>query len=291
MENPRTEEIKHFASDGLPLFLGDPYAKPEPILPDPPWFYILAAVGLIGDKYPGLSPVPEDYQLQQLLECDSVLLQEDFERLFLKWKKNQNFWGFFFKIVWAGLVAYLRGSEGAENFKVQTPKDDQDDPYKKLDDQVYPGREIKGQPTGMEGLKNQPFPTSPDLKNLPSFAQVKHYALVRKTTVFDFIFEQSRSLSFAKVHGFIQHHGNFKLSSPGKIVYNGSFAWVARDLGIHRDTVWRAFHWMAERKLVTKIGDQDHRKKRNSRWYVCTSMAQNLKIWSLGFQGQKGKKF
>jgi len=140
----------------------------------------------------------------------------------------------------------------------------------------------------IEKPKKQPPPINPDLKNLPSIALVKHYALVRKTTVFNFILEQSRSLSYSRVHDFIQHHENYSLSSRGKGVYNGSFAWIARELGIHRDTVWRAFHWMAKWKLVTKVGPQDHRIKKNSRWYVCTSMAQNLKLWSLAYQEKKG---
>lgn len=139
----------------------------------------------------------------------------------------------------------------------------------------------------IEKPKKQPTPINPDLKNLPSFALVKHYALVRKTTVFDFILEQSRSPSFARVHGFIQHKNNYKLSSKGKVVYDGGFYWIARELEISIWTVWRAFHWMASFKLVTKIGPQNLEKHKRSRWYVCTSMAQNLKLWSLAYQGKK----
>jgi len=119
------------------------------------------------------------------------------------------------------------------------------------------------------------------------YAEAKYYADI-KSTVFDYILEESGSLSFARVHDFIQHNENYELSSRGKGVYDGSFAWIARELGIHRNTVWRAFRWMSKRKLVTKIGAQDHRKKKNSRWYVCTSIAQNLKLWSLQYQGKKG---
>ena len=122
---------------------------------------------------------------------------------------------------------------------------------------------------------------NPDLKNLSTYGLVKHYALVRKTSVFNFIVEQSGNLTLARIHNFIQHNNNFELSSRGKVVYDGSFSWVARELGISLQTVWRGFHWMAQRKLVTKIAPPDHRIRKNSRWYVCTSMAQNLKLWSL----------
>ena len=122
---------------------------------------------------------------------------------------------------------------------------------------------------------------NPQLKNLPTYALVKHYALVRKTSVFSFIVEQSDNLTFAKIHNFIQHKNNYQLSSKGKVVYDGGFSWIARELGTSLSTVGRAFAWMAPRKLVTKIAPQDHRIRKNSRWYVCTSMAQNLKLWSL----------
>jgi len=125
---------------------------------------------------------------------------------------------------------------------------------------------------------------NPDLKNLSTYGQVQYYALVRKTTVFDYILEQSRSPSFAKIHTFIQHHGNYRLSQPGKVIYDRSFAWITRELGISMRTVSKAFTWMAQRKLVTKIATQDHRIRKNSRWYVCTSMAQNLKLWSMAYQ-------
>lgn len=136
--------------------------------------------------------------------------------------------------------------------------------------------------------KQNPEP-NPDLKDLSIYGLVKHYALVRKTTVFDFIFERSGNLNFANVHTFIQHNNNYKLSSRGRVVYDGSFSWISRELKISIPTVWRAFTWMAQRKLVTKIAPQDHRIKKNSRWYVCTSMAQNLKLWSMAFQDQEDR--
>jgi len=142
----------------------------------------------------------------------------------------------------------------------------------------------------IEKPKKQPTPISPDLKNLPTYARVKHYALVRKSTVYEYILEESGSLAFAMVHDFIQHHENYALSSKGRGVYNGSFAWIARELEIPYIKVRRAFAWMAPRKLVTKIGERDHRIGKNSRWYVCTSMAQNLKLWSLAYQAQEANR-
>ena len=143
-------------------------------------------------------------------------------------------------------------------------------------------QEITPRATTTPRLSSRKTPAlNPDLENLSTYGLVKHYALVRRTSVFNFIIEQSGNLTFAKIHNFIQHKNNYKLSSRGKIVYDGSFAWVARELRISTRTVSRAFAWMAPRKLVTKIGPQDHRIRKNSRWYVCTSMAQNLKLWSI----------
>jgi hypothetical protein len=148
-----------------------------------------------------------------------------------------------------------------------------------------PPKQIAPTTTPTPNLTSKQTPEqNPDLKNLSTYGKVQYYALVRKTTVFDYILEQSGSRSFAKIHTFIQHHGNYDLSSRGKVVYNGSFAWITRELGISMRTVSKAFTWMAQRKLVTKIANQDHRIKKNSRWYICTSMAQNLKLWSMAYQ-------
>ena len=129
---------------------------------------------------------------------------------------------------------------------------------------------------------------NPDLKNLSTYGLIKHYVEVRRTSVFDYISEQSGSTTFANIHTFIQHHGNFKLSSRGKVIYDGGFHWIKRELNTSIPTVWRAFHWMAQRKLVSKIAPSDYRNKKRSRWYVCTSMAQNLKLWSDSYRAQGG---
>ncbi len=146
---------------------------------------------------------------------------------------------------------------------------------------------VSHKPAGDYKIPPRPGPElNPDLKNLPTYGLIKHYALVRKTSVFNFILEQSGSVTTARVHNFIQHKNDYKLSARGKVVYDGSFAWISRELGISTRTIGRAFAWMKSRKLVTKIGAEDHRIRRNSRWYVCTSMAQNLKLWSMAYRPQ-----
>jgi len=146
---------------------------------------------------------------------------------------------------------------------------------------------VARKPAGDYKIPPRPGPElNPDLKNLPTFGLIKHYALIRKTSVFNFILEESGSLTFPRIHNFIQHNGNYKLSTRGKVVYDGGFYWIARELGISLQTVWRAFAWMKSRKLVTKIGAQDHQKKKRSRWYVCTSMPQNLKLWAMAYRPQ-----
>jgi len=208
--------------------------------------------------------IPEDIE-EEILKCIELTPYEDFLKGIKNFIAASEYWPKKKDFLFNALVTHLK-------------------PKNPIEDIESPGR---APAIEIEKPKNQPTPTNPDLKNLPSIAQVKHYALVRKTTVFDFILEQSRSLSYARVHEFIQHKNNYKLSSRGRVIYSGSFSWIARELKIHRNTVWGAFHWMAERKLVRKIAPQDHRKKKNSRWYVCTSMAQNLKLWSMVDQGKK----
>lgn len=208
--------------------------------------------------------IPEDIE-EEILKCIELTPYEDFLKGIKNFIAASEYWPKKKDFLFNALVTHLK-------------------PKNPIEDLESPGR---APAIEIEKPKKQPTPINPDLKNLPSFALVKHYALVRKTTVFDFILEQSGSLNFSKVHTFIQHKNNYKLSSRGKVIYNGSFSWIARELKISMRTVWGAFHWMAERKLVTKIAPQDHRIKKNSRWYVCTSMAQNLKLWSTAYQEKR----
>lgn len=259
----------------------DSLAKtPDPIILEnlpPPKIYLLQPAlaeiaKLCGEGFGFETPegqqnffkIPEDIE-EEILKCIELTPYEDFRKGIKNFIAASRFWPKKKDFLFNALVTHLK-------------------PKNPIEDLESPGR---APATEIEKPKKQPTPINPDLKNLPSIALVKHYALVRKTTVFDFILEQSGSLNFSKIHDFIQHKNNYKLSSRGKVIYDGSFSWIARELNISMRTVWGAFHWMAHRKLVTKIAPQDHRKKKNSRWYVCTSMAQNLKLWSLAYQEEK----
>jgi hypothetical protein len=169
-----------------------------------------------------------------------------------------------------GLALALRPVKYLDRFK-----------FKKISCDVGPGRTIEDDRISKPSPIGEGIPILEDLKHLSTRAQVKHYVFVRKSTTYDFILEQSGSISFARVHEFAKHHGDFKRSRPGKIVYDAGFAWIARKLRISRFTVIRAFKWLAKHKLVTKLGPADPRIHRNSVWYVCSSMKQNLKLWSL----------
>ena len=276
MSNLHSINPNQFTSDGLPIFLGDPNSKPNPTFPEYPWQYILAATGLIAEKYKR-DPLPPNPEIERrLIESAFVLGQEKYEELFLRWTREITFWGPSPQNAWDALTTRLRPSSHLHLVK--------NSGLEIIEDHHHPSPVF---PIEIKKTKKQPTPINPDLKNLPSIALVKHYALVRKTSVFDYILEQSGSLNFSKVHDFIQHKNNYKLSSRGRVVYDGSFSWIARGTRIHRNTVWNAFRWMAQRKLVTKIAPQDHRIKKNSRWYVCTSMLHNLRLWSKAYQEKR----
>lgn len=264
---------------------------PDPIIPEnlpPPQIYLLhSALEVIakrcGEGFGFETPkgqqnffkIPEEIE-EKILKCIELTPYEDFLKRIKNFIAASEYWPKKKDFLFNALIAHL---------EPKTPIDCFEDPASEATDRHH-HPSPQPAPT-IEKPKKQKPELNPDLKNLPSIALVKHYALVRKTNVFDFILEQSGSLSFAKVHHFIQHKNNYKRSSRGKVIYDASFSWISRELRIHRNTVWRAFHWMAQRKLVTKIGPQDHRKKKNSRWYVCTSMAQNLKLWSMASSDQK----
>lgn len=148
---------KDFASDGLPLFLGDPNAKPEPIPPEYPWQYILQATHLIHEKYHRDPWPPEDRILRSIIESAFILGQAKLEKLFKGWLLFHFAWGETPEQAWDSLRSSLRPPEDILKFtnfeppplerkhrKSKTALCSQ--PAEKIDHQDEPGREITRRP-------------------------------------------------------------------------------------------------------------------------------------------------
>jgi hypothetical protein len=240
--------------------------------------------------YPPTDPqpyeIPHDIE-DRLQESLRILPTELFKTCVFAFLKNLHHFKPAQENLLDGLAEALRPIKYLDRFPNHSKQTDNPGINQKTNHHVNPKQVITGQPISNPSPIAAEIPVLIHYTHLPTIAQVKHYALVRKATVFDYMSEQAPSLSYPKVHKFIQHHGNFKLCAPGKVVYDGGFYWIARELKISIRTVWRVFHWMAQRKLVTKIAPQNLKKHKRSRWYVCTSMAQNLKLWRLATQGEK----
>ena len=148
MSNLQTINSPDFASDGLPLFLGDQNAKPNPKFPEYPWNIFLAALGLILQRYPNLSPDPEEYQLRQFLECTTLLDPLALENHFLHWIKLCPYWGPAPAEAWAALIHQLRPAGLIDKFTIQGPSYIPNRPHQKTHHHIAPGQAIRNQPIG-----------------------------------------------------------------------------------------------------------------------------------------------
>ena len=105
-----------FASDGLPIFLGDPYAKPEPKLPEYPWSHILVAIDLIHEKYQRESWPPEDPFLTSIIRSASILEQIEFDKTFQEWVFQSHGWGDSPDQAWSALHNILEQATQIDTF-------------------------------------------------------------------------------------------------------------------------------------------------------------------------------
>lgn len=269
---------------------------PDPIIPEelpPPQVYILHDALCHLEKFyrfnQGLPYPPEDpepYKLppeieERLDRSIEVLPLSVFKKGCQEFKGCKRFWPPERGKLLDLLATALEPGSHTHKFPTNPGSEALDYNPQKSDRHDAPGQAISREAIGKPPSISKGSQVLKDLKNLPTVAQVKHYALVRKSKTFDYILEQSGRISFARVHEFALHHGNFKASKKGKVVYDRSFAWIERELRLSHRTVCRAFKWLGERKLITKLGPADWRIHKNSVWYVCSSMKQNLKLWSM----------
>ena len=179
MQTTQHQHKKDLALDGLPLFLGDPDAKPDPIPPEYPWDIFQEALAAVAIHYPNKDPYPDDPTLMQFLECAfttdpkddrarTVLDSTALENNFLKWKKLSYAWGPSPATAWRGLIVQARQNAVIDQYT--NPEEsplEQKDPTrhhnskpgpekarnilssilpKKIDRQDEPGREITRRP-------------------------------------------------------------------------------------------------------------------------------------------------
>ena len=159
-----TSVSKDFASDGLPLFLGDPNAKPDPIPPEYPWQFILEATHLIHEKYQREPWPPEDRILRSIIESAFVLGEDQFKKHFEGWKLLSGAWRENPDQAWDALRNSLRPIESIDQFtnfeaprperrSKKSPKALCAEPAKKTNLQDAPGREIPVRPIVDPSLK------------------------------------------------------------------------------------------------------------------------------------------
>jgi hypothetical protein len=163
--------------------------------------------------------------------------------------------------------------------------------FKKMSCDVGPGRTIEDDRISKPSPIGEGISKIGDLKNLPTIAQVKHYALVRKAKPYEYIVKYAPSSRCGEVYKFMFEHPDYEKSKRGKRVYDNGFGWIADELEISLSTIGRSVKWLEGAKFLgkawpanpgydPKTGKPDKKKRRNSGWYVCTSMVQNLFLWT-----------
>lgn len=153
MTNLKSINPRDLAPDGLPLFLGDPTAKPNQVLPEYPWNFYLAAIGLIAEKYDHLFPDPANYQLREFIECANIDGPELFEESFIRWYKIREYWGPGPKEAFAALINQLRDPKKSSLYKIHPRLIDRELSPEKPNHQVDTGREISPKPIPQHGPK------------------------------------------------------------------------------------------------------------------------------------------
>ena len=254
---------ENFAPDGVPLFLGDPNSKPQPTFPEYPWTFFLSAMGLISEKYPHLSPHPDDYQLRQFIECSTILDQEEFEQLFIKWTENDYFWGPSPGTAWASLIQYLRPPKKMALFKIQCPIDENEGPTKKKNHQVNPGREITRQPIYKHGPKQA---TSREKQKKPYLRLAQ--------TVRSYILEHQPHPHCIKLFDKVLLHCWNKQSKRGRKVYPYGQAYAAKQLEWGKRKLESRWQWLKKQGIFNKAWNENPKLHHHSGWYVCTSIKQ-----------------
>ena len=163
MQNNLTPIQPEFSQDGLPIFLGDPNAKPDPKFPEHPWNIFLAALGIILEEYPHLSPDPEDYLARQFFECATLIPALELETSFLRWTRSRGFWHGGPQEAWAALIQALRPAKRIGEFIIQQPTALPHRPHQKTNHHDAPAQEITRQPI----VNPSPIPTTnPEKANL-----------------------------------------------------------------------------------------------------------------------------
>ena len=153
---------ENFASDGLPIFFGDPNTKPDPVLPEFPWVYFCLAHQMIYKRFQR-DPTIQDFEtLRRFIEA-AFIIPDLFEQMFEEWSNDLPFNEFNNPDqAWDGLITRLRRA-----CPIARLKNPQQKPYLAIDRQISnhqdkPGREITRKPIVRHGRKDEK--TEPTIK-------------------------------------------------------------------------------------------------------------------------------
>lgn len=274
MTNLKSINPRDLAPDGLPLFLGDPTAKPNQVLPEYPWNFYLAAIGLIAEKYDHLFPDPANYQLREFIECANIDGPELFEESFIRWYKIREYWGPGPKEAFAALINQLRDPKKSSLYKIHPRLIDRELSPEKPNHQVDTGREISPKPIPQHG---------PKTATQVSKSKKPYLRLAQDCR--QWILENQPWPQCIKVFDTVLRYTFNKGSSKGRKIYRYGQAHIIRlilkkphltvrealDKGRQ---IRRCWQWLKRTGFLNKAWNENPELHHNAGWFVCTSMKQ-----------------
>jgi hypothetical protein len=279
---------KDFSPDGLPLFLGDPDAKPNAITPEYPWATFLAALGMIAEHYPGKDPQPDDATLKQFLECafttdpkdhraKTVLDFTSLENNFLKWRGHRDYWGPTPAAAWRGLIVQCRHNAIIDQYTNPEASDlEYKDPWKHRNSKPGPEENRNAQRQQSTQQPQEILTTLLPALNTYS-AKKDYYDRIKRTPLYDFLFEDCRRPHSPDVWKFMFDHSNRKIAQRDYAFYTCGLEYVARSLNIGIATVQRSVAELKRMKVLIRRKAPDYEHGICSHYIVAVSTFQMIR--------------
>jgi len=244
------------ASDGLPSFLGDPNAKPDPRLPQFPWYLITAAAGIIGDHTKRDPWPPPELVLRRIIQAALKLGPEEAEKCFFKFLSSKTFWHTDPDILWDTLSEALR-----------PPKLIVSLPPLKTNHDVESQREIRPHPI----VKPSPQPGS-------HAALQAYYSRIRSMPLFEFIDNELENTTAARAWECMLKHSNRKIATRGHAFYTCGVAFLSRELRLKQRTVERAVSFLKKKKVIIRRTPPDYKHHKCAVYLVAISTFQVIRF-------------
>ena len=217
MSNPHSINPKFYASDGLPIFLGDPHSKPNPIFPEFPWYIILAVSGAIADKTGKTVSPLSDEGFCKLFKIVSELPIEDTEGVLMGFLESMPRWGDDEEKLWKTFFHRIQNPEKYKNINGQAPSPFLSPSGAKEFDRL--SQKHQDEFNRLDNLKKE---------RRGGAACRKYYERIFKMSAHEFISNELRDPLAANIHTFMIKHADPHSQNLDPAYYDSSHAKIGR---------------------------------------------------------------